>query len=63
MLALLQLLIFGHVHKWRWLHTIKVYAKANDPMAMAEDHVVECEKCGKRKAFRVYKGRSWFIFH
>ena len=53
MLALLQWLIFGHVHKWNFLYAINVFDSEKATMKSGEDHVVECDKCGKRKAFRI----------
>lgn len=50
MLKLLQLLIFGHCHKWEIIKAVECDNKNNTTWTR---HYCQCEKCGRVKIFDV----------
>lgn len=51
MLALLQLLIHGHVHKWKHVETVPYKSTFLDGEKTGRRVYVVCEVCGKPKKF------------
>jgi len=51
MIRLLQLLIFGHFHKWKIMHRCPVYERG-EVKPVRFDYDCQCETCGKVRVFR-----------
>lgn len=54
MMWLLQILVFGHVHKWQILTKTRYVDYANyvdekDVLARGMQYTLQCEKCGRLK--------------
>lgn len=47
MLRLLQLLIFGHVHKWKTIKEGNLYETSKSAMPCGVVYYQQCEHCGK----------------
>jgi hypothetical protein len=47
MIRLLQLLIFGHVHKWVTIKEGKFYDRPESSMPCGVVYYQQCEHCGK----------------
>ena len=52
MLKLLQLLIFGHSHKWKTTHEQSLYDSFDNQTGIL--YIQQCETCGKIKHTSVY---------
>lgn len=58
MIRLLQLIIFGHVHKWKVVKTEKYqdfgsrFGDQSDIVAQGTVYTRECEYCGELKVFK-----------
>ena len=60
MIRLLQLLIWGHVHKWKRTRNVDIYSHdyegVRSEMPTGRIAECECETCGVPKAFSLYRG-------
>lgn len=56
MIRLLQLLIFGHAHKWAIIRKVDIVRHDATPVApglpLHRDYECQCETCGKIRKFR-----------
>jgi hypothetical protein len=52
MIQLLQILIFGHAHKWRQVRIVSAYLDEDDKLPAFQKVVCECERCGTIRTFR-----------
>ena len=52
MIRLLQLLIFGHVHKWKIIAKSEVFEENGAQKPVYIDYNCQCEACGKIRMFR-----------
>lgn len=46
MIRLIELLIFGHIHKWKILNRGNL---VRGPYEKGQRYIMQCEKCGKVK--------------
>jgi hypothetical protein len=54
MLKLLQLLIFGHIHKWIILGSGNIEHRSENGKVVGVYYNLKCEKCGNVKIKKLY---------
>lgn len=56
MWRLIQLIIYGHIHKWKTLEKLKIYHPEHKPgdLPSGDRYIQQCEICGKVQKRNLY---------